>query len=96
MEFNDLGVISELVKSLKEKPTVFILGVLLVLIGTVQRYFKFELTLAIGIAVVAVYGPLVLFDFIKGRRNKQITYDDAKIAETMRKAQDALDRSGKR
>jgi len=91
-----MGFWKEIIPHIKERTTMLVLGVLLLTFGLIKRFTGVDIVMAAGGTLVVVYGSWILFDAIKGWRKKS-TLDSSEFnsrhQETMRKAQDALDRS---
>ena len=85
-----MGFLKDIIPHIKERPTMFVLGILFIAFGLIQRFTDLDAITGIGVALFLIYGPWIFFDFIKAKRK---VYDFSQHQETMRKAQEVLDRT---
>jgi hypothetical protein len=89
MEYGE--IIAAGLRHVKENGTMLLIAAVLCATGVVQQWFQFNLTLTIGLGLAMIYTPLVIRDRYR-KKKAAPTYDTGKYAETVRSAQEALDR----
>ena len=87
-----MDFLGPIVEAMKDKKMTLLLSLILIISGAVEHFLEFNLGLALGIGLFAIYGPLLVCDTIKKRRKR---IDLSQHNKIMEKAQEALDNSKK-
>jgi hypothetical protein len=91
-----LKEILNLAQYVRDKKMMLLLGLLLIAYGLIGYFTRLPPALVIGLSLVAIYGPLLAVEAVLKRiRDRRGAFDDSQYQETMRKAQEAIDRSRK-
>lgn len=93
-----LAFIEKLIPVLEKAVTMLLIGVICCGVALLQERFHFNLLMAIGSILVAIYLPLVIWQAILKKKSapavsQEPLWDEARHKEIMRRGEEALARS---